>query len=88
MNRIFKISFLLFAMFSIANVYGQKQPDGVSFQAVARDANGNAAAFRTIYVKLGIIFSISFFLSLNFIIFFIIESYNLLLFLKQLLQLS
>ena len=55
MNRIFKISFLLFAMFSIANVYGQKQPDGVSFQAVARDANGNAAAFRTIYVKLGII---------------------------------
>jgi len=55
MNRIFKIFLIGFAILSFANVFGQKQPDGISFQAVAKDANGNAAAFRTIYVKIGLI---------------------------------
>jgi len=55
MNKIFKISFLLLLIFSIKNSYAQSQPDGVLFQAVARDGAGNAAASRTIYVRISIL---------------------------------
>ena len=43
MNNILKISFLLLLIFSIKNSYAQTKPDGILFQAVARDGAGNAA---------------------------------------------
>jgi hypothetical protein len=55
MNNIVKISFLLLLIFSIKNTYAQTKPDGILFQAVARDGAGNAAASRTIYVKIAIL---------------------------------
>jgi len=55
MNNILKISFLLLLIFSIKNTYAQTKPDGILFQAVARDGAGNAAASRTIYVKIAIL---------------------------------
>ena len=55
MHKILKISFLFLLIFSLKNTYAQTQPDGILFQAVARDGAGNAAASRTIYVKIAIL---------------------------------
>lgn len=55
MNNILKISFVLLLILSIENTYAQTKPDGILFQAVARDGAGNAAASRTIYVKIAIL---------------------------------
>ena len=55
MNNILKISFVLLLILSIKNTYAQTKPDGILFQAVARDGAGNAAASRTIYVKISIL---------------------------------
>jgi len=54
MNRIFKILFFFGLLFSFQNLIAQTQPNGILFQAVARDASGNAAATRTIYAKVEI----------------------------------
>ena len=45
------ICFIAFSNFASA----QLTPDGILFQAVARDANGNAAATRNIYAKVSIL---------------------------------
>ena len=52
-----KIQHLIFiGLFFISNsVFAQITPDGILFQAVARDANGNAAAGRNIYAKVTIL---------------------------------
>ena len=42
-------------LFSASNLIAQITPDGILFQAVARDANGNAAAGRTIYAKVNLL---------------------------------
>jgi hypothetical protein len=49
MIRIYKILFFIVLLFSFENLIAQSQPSGILFQAVARDASGNAAASRTIY---------------------------------------
>ena len=49
MTRIYKILFFIVLLFSFENLIAQSQPSGILFQAVARDASGNAAANRTIY---------------------------------------
>ena len=54
MNRIFKILFFFVLLFSFENLIAQTQPNGILFQAVARDGSGNAAATRTIYAKVEI----------------------------------
>ncbi|MFM6994232.1 MAG: hypothetical protein ACKOWO_03840 [Sediminibacterium sp.] len=47
---------LLLTLFCLGNnVKAQITPDGILFQAVARDANGNAAAGRNIYAKVSIL---------------------------------
>ena len=48
MNRIYKILFFIVLLFSFENIMAQTLPNGILFQAVARDASGNAAASRTI----------------------------------------
>ena len=46
----------LFMLFCIGqDAIAQVTPDGILFQAVARDANGNAAAGRNIYAKVNIL---------------------------------
>ena len=46
----------LFILFCFSNnLIAQVTPDGILFQAVARDANGNAAAGRNIYAKVSIL---------------------------------
>ena len=55
MFRIIKISLILSLVFLIQNTYAQVIPDGIAFQAVAKDASGNAAANRTIYVKIEVL---------------------------------
>jgi hypothetical protein len=47
---IIGISFSLFSSAQTATL-----PDGVLFQAVARDANGNAAVGRAVYAKISIL---------------------------------
>ena len=49
MNRIYKILFFIVLLFSFENIMAQTIPTGMMFQAVARDASGNAAVSRTIY---------------------------------------
>lgn len=51
------ILFFIFIILSVCtnNVFGQVTPDGILFQAVARDANGNAASGRNIYAKVSIL---------------------------------
>jgi len=49
MHKIIKILFFISLLFSFQNLIAQSQPSGILFQAVARDASGNAAANRTIY---------------------------------------
>ena len=52
-----KIFFLLLVMLCcVSNIASaQVTPDGILFQAVARDANGNAAAGRNIYAKVNLL---------------------------------
>ena len=54
MNRIYKILFFIVLLFSFENIMAQTLPNGILFQAVARDASGNAAASRTIYANIDI----------------------------------
>ena len=58
MKFLFKI-FLLFLILNniFQKAHGQAQavPNGMLFQAVARDANGNAAISRTVYAKVTIL---------------------------------
>ncbi len=54
MNRIFKILFFIIVLFSFENIMAQSLPNGILFQAVAKDASGNAAASRTIYATVDI----------------------------------
>jgi UDP-3-O-[3-hydroxymyristoyl] glucosamine N-acyltransferase len=53
--RIIKISILLLLIISVQGLFGQTTPDkipnGIAIQSVARDANGNAASNRNIYLK-------------------------------------
>ena len=56
MYRIIKISLLLLLIISVQGLFGQtttldKIPNGIAIQSVARDANGNAASNRNIYLK-------------------------------------
>ena len=55
MYRIIKISLLLLLIISVQGLFGQTTPDkipnGIAIQSVARDANGNAASNRNIYLK-------------------------------------
>ena len=55
MNRIYKILFLFLLVLSVQNLFGQKTldkiPNGIAIQSVARDASGNAAANRNIFLK-------------------------------------
>ena len=46
---------VLATLFSNANLIAQITPDGILFQAVARDANGNAASGRNIYAKVNLL---------------------------------
>ncbi len=57
---MFKINkyyiFIIFTFLSkLAFSQGTISPDGILFQAVARDANGNAAVSRTVYAKVSIL---------------------------------
>ena len=55
MYRIIKISLLFLLFFSVQGLFGQSTPDkipnGISIQSVARDASGNAASNRNIFLK-------------------------------------
>ena len=55
MYRVIKISLLLLLIISVQGLFGQTTPDkipnGIAIQSVARDANGNAASNRNIYLK-------------------------------------
>ena len=55
MYRIIKISLFLLLIISAQGLFGQTSPDkipnGIAIQSVARDANGNAASNRNIYLK-------------------------------------
>ena len=55
MYRIVKISFLLLLIISVQELFGQTSPDkipnGIAIQSVARDASGNAASNRNIFLK-------------------------------------
>ena len=42
-------------LFSATNLIAQVTPDGILFQAIAKDANGNGAAGRNIYAKVNIL---------------------------------
>ena len=42
-------------LFSASNLIAQVTPDGILFQAIAKDANGNGAAGRNIYAKVNIL---------------------------------
>ncbi len=56
MNTIKKISFLILLLISISvQMKAQVAPSGINFQAVARDANNNAASGRTIYAKVNVL---------------------------------
>ena len=55
MFKISKIYLSLFLVFNSMVAFAQVTPDGILFQAVARDANGNAAAGRNIYAKVNIL---------------------------------
>ena len=46
---------VLATLFSNANLIAQITPDGILFQAIARDANGNGAAGRNIYAKVNLL---------------------------------
>lgn len=47
--------FVLATLFSNANLIAQITPDGILFQAIAKDANGNGAAGRNIYAKVNLL---------------------------------
>jgi hypothetical protein len=53
--RIIKISLLLLLIISVQGLFGQtssdKIPNGIAIQSVARDASGNAASNRNIFLK-------------------------------------
>jgi len=53
--RIIKISLLLLLIISVQGLFGQISPDkipnGIAIQSVARDASGNAASNRNIFLK-------------------------------------
>ena len=50
------LSFIVLAiLFSNANLIAQITPDGILFQAIAKDANGNGAAGRNIYAKVNLL---------------------------------
>ena len=55
MYRIIKISLLLLLIISVQGLFGQTSPDkipnGIAIQSVARDASGNAASNRNIFLK-------------------------------------
>ena len=55
MYRIIKISLLLLLIISVQGLFGQttsdKIPNGIAIQSVARDASGNAASNRNIFLK-------------------------------------
>ena len=55
MYRIIKISLLLLLIISVQGLFGQTTPDkipnGIAIQSVARDASGNAASNRNIFLK-------------------------------------
>ena len=55
MYRIVKISLLLLLIISVQGLFGQtvldKIPNGIAIQSVARDASGNAASNRNIFLK-------------------------------------
>ncbi len=55
MYRIIKISLLLLLITSVQGLFGQTSPDkipnGIAIQSVARDASGNAASNRNIFLK-------------------------------------
>jgi len=56
MNTIKKISFLIILLISISfQMKAQVAPSGINFQAVARDANNNAASGRTIYAQVNVL---------------------------------
>ena len=46
---------VLATLFSNANLIAQVTPDGILFQAIAKDANGNGAAGRNIYAKVNLL---------------------------------
>ena len=50
-----KILFILFVTLFSGKLYSQVVPDGILFQAIAKDAGGNAANERTIYAIVSII---------------------------------
>ena len=58
MYRIIKISFLFLLIISVQALFGQtttdKIPNGIAIQSVARDASGNAASNRNIFLKVEI----------------------------------
>jgi UDP-3-O-[3-hydroxymyristoyl] glucosamine N-acyltransferase len=53
--RILKISFILLLIIAVQDLFGQSSPgtipNGIAIQSVARDASGNAAANRRIFLK-------------------------------------
>ena len=55
MIRILKISFILLLIIAVQDLFGQSSPNsipnGIAIQSVARDASGNAAANRRIFLK-------------------------------------
>ena len=51
----FRILFIIFFFALAFNAAAQNMPDGILFQAVARDANGNAAAGRNVYAKVALL---------------------------------
>jgi hypothetical protein len=55
MYKYLKLSFLMLATLISVQAFTQSTPDGILFQAVARDANGNAAIARTVYAKINIL---------------------------------
>ncbi len=55
MNRFSKFILLAIGAFALTNAFSQSSPEGILFQAVARDASGNAAAGRTEYAKVSIL---------------------------------
>jgi hypothetical protein len=56
MFKYFRLLLLIIGVTTAASSFSQTLvPDGILFQAVARDANGNAAVARAVYVKINIL---------------------------------
>jgi len=47
--------FVFLLLTFVTSAFAQTMPDGILFQAVARDANGNAAAGRNVYAKIALL---------------------------------